>query len=172
MSFDSAELRLALEQHHADCMGWALACCGFDRSEASDVLQDTYLKVLERRAVYRSGYSFRAWLFGVVRRTADEHRRNIFRRLASRWLHQHDQLPANTPDPDALIDHRAVTERLRQALAALSPRQRQVLHLVFDGNLTVEEAAAIMAVSVGSARTHYARGKARLRDILQENQCQ
>ena len=54
-----ADLRAALERHHAESMGWAMACCGFDRSEASDVLQDTYLKVLDGRAVYRGESSFR-----------------------------------------------------------------------------------------------------------------
>ena len=48
-----ADLRSALERHHAESLGWAMACCGFDRSEAGDVLQDAYLKVLDGRAVYR-----------------------------------------------------------------------------------------------------------------------
>ena len=169
-ALDSADLRTALERHHADCVTWALVCCRFERAEASDVLQDAYLKVLDGRAVYRGGFPFRAWLFGVVRRTASEHRRRIYRRLISRCRAENNQLPADPPDPDALFDHRVAAERLRRALMVLPARQRQVLHLVFDENLTLEEAAAIMAVSIGSARTHYARGKARLRMLLQGEQ--
>ena len=56
--------------------------------------------------------------------------------------------------------------RIGEILARLSGRQQEVLHLVFYQQLTVEEAAGIMGVSVGSARTHYQRGKERLRAEL------
>jgi RNA polymerase sigma-70 factor (ECF subfamily) len=161
------DLRAALERHHADCLGWAMACCGFDRSEASDVLQDTYLKVLDGRAVFHGNSSFRTWLFGVVRRTAGEHRRNPLRRLTAAWRADRHDVASDAPDPGTDIDARAAADRLRQALRALPGRQRQVLHLVFHEDLTVEAAAGVMGVSVGSARTHYARGKARLRELLQ-----
>ena len=163
----AADLRAALERHHAESMGWALACCGFDRSEATDVLQDAYLKVLDGSAVFRGESTFRTWFFGVVRRTASEHRRNLFRRLSALWRVEHDDAVADATDPDAVIDGSALAGRLRAALKRLPARQRQVLHLVFHEDLTVEAAAGVMGVSVGSARTHYARGKARLRELLQ-----
>jgi RNA polymerase sigma-70 factor (ECF subfamily) len=162
----AADLRAALERHHAESMGWAMACCGFDRSEATDVLQDAYLKVLDGRAVFRGESAFRTWFFGVVRRTANEHRRNLFRRLSALWRVEHDNAVADS-DPGAAIDGRALADRLRVALKQLPARQRQVLHLVFDEDLTVEAAAGVMGISVGSARTHYARGKVRLRELLE-----
>jgi RNA polymerase sigma factor (sigma-70 family) len=164
-----ADLRAALERHHAESLGWAMACCGFDRSEASDVLQDTYLKVLDGRAVFRGESTFRTWLFGVVRRTASENRRNVFRRLASAWRADRHDVAAEPRDADALIDGAAMADRLRRAMRSLPARQRQVLHLVFHEDLTVDAAAGVMGVSVGSARTHYARGKTRLRQLLQDD---
>ena len=162
-----ADLRAALERHHADSLGWAMACCGFDRSEAGDVLQDAYLKVLDGRAVYRGESTFRTWLFGVIRRTAGEHRRNVVRRIARLWRVQREaDVTREAADPDVAIDGQALALRLRDALQQLPARQREVLHLVFHQGLAVEAAAGVMGVSVGSARTHYARGKARLRDLL------
>jgi RNA polymerase sigma factor (sigma-70 family) len=160
------DLRSALERHHAECVGWAMACCGFDRAEASDVLQDAYLKVLDGRAVFRGGATFRTWLFGVIRRTAAEHRRSVLRRLASFWRVDANVVESMEPDAGDSLDAATIADRLRRAMRVLPPRQREVLHLVFHDDLTVEAAAGVMGVSVGSARTHYARGKARLRDLL------
>ena len=67
---DGVELRSELERVHADCFGWAMACCRRDRNDAEEVLQAVYLKVLDGRARYDGRSSFRTWLFGVIRRTA------------------------------------------------------------------------------------------------------
>jgi RNA polymerase sigma-70 factor (ECF subfamily) len=45
-----------------------------------------------------------------------------------------------------------------------------VLHLVFYQELTIEEASRVMNISLGTARTHFDRGKRRLREILVEQE--
>jgi RNA polymerase sigma factor (sigma-70 family) len=55
---------------------------------------------------------------------------------------------------------------VRQALGRLAVRQREVLDLVFFHGLTIEEAAQVMGVALGTARVHYQRGKRRLLALL------
>lgn len=154
---DKPDLRCVLEQHHAASFGWALACCGRDREEAEDVLQASYLKILDGRARFDGRSGVKTWLFGVIRRTAaEERRRRLFR---WRILDSQAALVMVNDSGDDAIDH----DPLVGALALLTRRQREVLHLVFYQGLTIEDAAAVMRVSVGTARTHYERGKQRLR---------
>ena len=162
-----ARLEADVAALHPSSFGWALACCGGDREEAQDVLQIAYVKVLDGRARYEAGASFKTWLFAVIRRTAAERRRSRWLRAVSlgRWW---SRTPA--PGPPAGPDEAAETAeshaRLRALLAALPARQREMLHLVFYQDLTVEDAARVAGLSVGTARTHYHRGKARLRAMM------
>ena len=72
------------------------------------------------------------------------------------------------PDPATALARADETARLVRALGRLSARQRQVLHLVFYEDLTIAEAAVVAGVSLGTAHTHYERGKAALRKLLEE----
>ena len=163
---DDVELRLQLERVHADCFGWAMSCCGRDRDDAEEVLQTVYLSVLDGRARYDARSTFRTWLFGVIRRTAASERRKAWLRglLLAREAGRVE--PEALTAPDANAEDESRRDGLHRALTRLAARQREVLQLVFYHDMTVEEAAAVMRVSVGSARTHYARGKSNLAAIL------
>jgi RNA polymerase sigma-70 factor (ECF subfamily) len=169
------ELRAQLEALHTESFGWALACSDGDPGRAESVLQRSYLKVLEgadtpSSASFQGRSSFKTWFFGVVRHTAAEERR--------RWIWRKLRLvPAETaeesqrqPGADTTLFESELREQFRRMLGELPRRQREVLHLVFYQELTIEEAAAAMSVGVGSARTHYDRGKKKLREMLEKEQ--
>lgn len=165
---DSAALRRQLEACHEESFAWALNCCRRDRGDAEEVLQTAYLKVLDGRARFDGRSQFRTWLFAVIRRTAAEWRRTaVLRRLRLMPVGQAMPAVAAPPPPDHTLHDAERRAALEGALAALSERQRQVLLLVFYHGCTVDEAARVMGIGIGSARTHYARGKARLRALLE-----
>jgi RNA polymerase sigma-70 factor (ECF subfamily) len=163
----TVDWRIELERLHAMSFAWALYCCRRQREEAQDVLQEVYLRVLDGRARFAGDSTVKTWLFGVIRRTALEKGRRRWLRAAllERWLPSE---PGTDPRNDVgqSLDASHSGESLRRSLALLSRRQQEVLHLVFYQDLTIEEASAALGISLGTARTHFERGKARLRKIL------
>ena len=166
------ELEVHLEREHAGAFAWALRCCRGERDAAEDALHAAYVRILEGRAHFEERSRFRTWLFGVIRRTALEERRRSWLRLTrlERWFGR--GLGRQTGEGEAeggpmgAMMARETADRLRAALDRLSGRQRAMMHLVFYEELTVQEAADVLGVPVGTARTHYERGKARLRGLL------
>lgn len=160
----ATDLQRELELLHADSFGWALSCCRQRKDEAEEVLQTAYIKVLEGRAKFEGRSSFRTWFFGVIRHTASEqHRRQwLHDTLLTRWFAGQPLRSSGSAPP---LEMGADSSMLRRALDR-PERQQQVLHLVYYQDLTVEEAADVLGVSLGTARTHFDRGKRRLRQIL------
>jgi RNA polymerase sigma-70 factor (ECF subfamily) len=157
-----AELEREVEQLHAASYGWALACCWRNGDDAEEILQDVYVKILEGKARFDGRSSLKTWLFAVIRRTAAAHaRRRIVRQLLfAKWARQ--ELEPVVPNPHRSAETSQTSATLLDALKKLARRQREVLELVFYHDLTVEEAAMAMNVSIGAARVHYQRGKKQL----------
>jgi RNA polymerase sigma-70 factor (ECF subfamily) len=165
MDHDSIEAEL--QRLHPDSFGWALACCRRDRDQADEVLQRTYLKVLDGSARFDGRSSFRTWLFGVVRRTAAERRRRgAMRNRVMLTLFAYRDETDQPASPHVHLEQDDRSRRLVRAMGDLSPRQAEVLQLAFYHEMTIEQAARVMGLSVGSARTHYTRGKQNLARAL------
>lgn len=145
-----------LERLHPASFAWSLSCCRRDRDEAEDVLQDVYVKILEGKARFDGRSSLKTWLFAVIRRTAAARarRRIVHDLLLAKWVRADEAVAPTEYSQDAAI--------LLAALQRLARRQREVLELVFYHDMTIEQAALAMNVSIGSARVHYQRGKKQL----------
>jgi RNA polymerase sigma factor (sigma-70 family) len=157
------DLEASLAALHEAGFAWARSCCQADPDLAADVLQTTYLKVLAGDARFSGRSTFRTWLFGVIRLTAIE-----LQRRGSRELPFEEETDAESEAAGADVDliRAEEHEALREALTVLPDRQREVLHLVFQQEMSIAEASGVMGVSLGSARVHYERAKKRLRALL------
>jgi RNA polymerase sigma factor (sigma-70 family) len=151
-----------LEQLHDQCFSWALTCTRGHRSEAEDVLQMTYLAIMEGRARFDGESSLKTWMFAVIRNQARTRWRRVRHALQSLGRVASFAAVEQTLD-EPLADE---TDRVVAALHALPDRQREVLDLVFYRGLAIAEAAAVLGIGLGTARTHYERGKAALRRQL------
>jgi len=164
----ASELQAELEKNHTSCYGWALSCCGRDRVEAEEILQIVYLKILEGKAHFRGESSFKTWLFAVIRNTArSECRKSLVRRL--RFLSDSKRVSDQRSygeKPEIAIERSEAQSRFQRALQQLPARQRETLHLVYYEEMSLQEAARVMGISVGAVRSHYGRGKKRLRELL------
>lgn len=158
-----------LERLHEQCFSWALTCADGRRAEAEDILQMAYLAIVEGNARFGGRSSLRTWLFAVIRNTAGSRWRR-----ARRSLHAVARIALFAPsgEPHAEADSPAEygrsqhQARILSALRSLPKRQHQLLDLVFYRDLPIAEAAQVLGISIGTARVHYGRGKAALRERL------
>lgn len=133
--------------------------------EADDLLAEAWLQAFRARATFDPGRGTpRTWSFGVARHVLLAHLRT------RRDLVTGAALPERASDPWPEVDDRlaaaAVAPALRAGLAELPAAERELLLLVAWEGLSPTEAAIVVGVPAGTARTRLFRARTRLREHL------
>jgi len=152
---NKSTLEHLLKEHHKDAFLWAAQCCNYNREEGKDVLQITYLKILEGKATYGEQAAFKTWLFSVIRFTAIDYMK---KKISFEGLDHLQVMEEEHVEQDA-VNYKALLSRLPK-------RQQEVLLLAFYHNMTLAMIAELMELHIGTVRTHYERGKEALREII------
>jgi RNA polymerase sigma factor (sigma-70 family) len=131
--------------------------------DADDAAQDAMLAALVKLEQYDSRRPFGPWLLRIVANAATDRRR---RRTVRRAEPLDPGVAAGGPRPDITAERRALSERLRQALAEL-PERRRIAVVLFDvEGYSHAEIAAVLGIPEGTVRSEVFHGRRRLRGLL------
>jgi RNA polymerase sigma-70 factor (ECF subfamily) len=146
-----------------------------NQSDASDVVQEVFLKVFRGVASFREQSSLRTWIYRIAVNEAHNHRR---------WFARHCRHEVSMTDgqaergnsleytPDRGLspyeqtlesEHRTLIEH---ALTRISPTFQTAVVLRDIQNLSYEEIAEILQVSLGTVKSRILRGREALRREL------
>lgn len=129
-------------------------------AEAEDIAQDAVLRAWRKRSTLRDRASLKPWLAAIVRNEAyREYGRN--RPAPSDWIDAQEGA-----EDDRVV---ATAERadLRAALERLNERDRQLVRLRYDEDLTQEGIARRLGIPDGTVKVRLHRVRAKLRRELE-----
>ncbi len=135
-----------------------------DRTTSEDLVQEVFFRILKYRQSYKTGTSFRAWMYQIARNArADALSR---RRPETRWEPEMSPVFAQ-PDTAQQSQENAL---LYRALMRLADDKREVLVLSRFQDLKYEEIAQLMGCEIGAVKTRVHRALQDLRDIFHQLQ--
>ena len=138
-----------------------------DPDAAADAVQETFVRLWERRDRLDPERSIRAYLSRSLRNRLLNAARDTQTRRTLLDEHASPLTTTRAPHPDEAAQGAALADRLQLALAELPDRQRTAISLTrFDG-LSHTEAAEVMGCSARTVNNHIVRGLRTLRDRLQ-----
>jgi RNA polymerase sigma-70 factor, ECF subfamily len=150
----TADLAQLFDQYYASLVRMLYRRTG-DRDRAEDLAQETFA-----RAVAAPPNNPRPWLFAVaLNLVREDGRRAVTRGRRLELLRAETDQSAS--GPDAELERREETAKVRAALATLNERDREALLLKAEG-FDYEEIAATLGLAKGAIGTTLARARRRL----------
>lgn len=124
-----------------------------NRADADDIYQEVFLRYFQKRPAFQSEEHRKAWLLRVTINRAKSH-------LTSAWFRHTVPLEecATFSEPEERL--------LDEAMAALRPGDRQLLHLFYYEQLSVREIADLLNRKESTVRTQMTRARQRLGKLL------
>jgi len=134
-----------------------------NRADAEDVVQDTMMQALRSFHRFQPGTNCRAWLITILQRVVSNRRRAKGRSIL---VNDSDDRIAQTvpfvpPVPQTLTD-----ETVLASLQRLPTAFQEVIILCDIEDLSYKEAAAALAIPIGTVMSRLHRGRAQLRTEL------
>ena len=141
---DEAALDILLERHWSAIYHYAYRRTG-SADAATDVAQDVFCRLWERRASWSSDGSVRGLLFRLARNAAvSQHRSERGRARAAGVF---TQLHLSSATQPLAAERAEIRAALLRAVGELPPRRREVFQLRMMDNLSYEEIADAMGTS-------------------------
>jgi RNA polymerase sigma factor (sigma-70 family) len=137
--------------------------------EAEDLVQETYLKALNGFDSFTLGTDFRAWIFRILRNAFLNSRSGLRAKLTQALEPEDQEVVAIWETPESLALAAATRERLQAALEQLPVAYREVILLCDVEEMKYQEIADVLGVPIGTVMSRLARGRRRLRTILEED---
>lgn len=136
--------------------------------DAEDALSEIFCRAWSVRRKYSSKRALLPWLFGIARRVCWEiiHQRSRRGKIPPSRVHE---VPEAQSDPAFTSEKAEMTERLLNALASLPKFHRDIVILRYLECLGESEAAEILDLPLGTARSRLSRAIKALRDLLRPN---
>ncbi len=158
-----------LSKIHHESSQWAIFCANFDPDLAKDILQQSYLKIVEGKAVFKKESSLKTWMFSLIRLTSFESQRKSKSHIEES-LNSTDGLYEEGETEDSNLPYLYTVEQVSKALDKLGLLQREIIYLVFYCDYPLSEIAKILDVGIGTTKSEYHRAKVRLKLILSSTQ--
>lgn len=128
-----------------------------EKTMASDLLQETFIKVYLHINDYSKSYTFGQWVYAIARNTLVDHLR---RKSGDVLLDERFRAPlATSPSPEESVIINQTRAHFYNALEELSPEYRQVIEMRFVEEYSYEEIAEKLGRPLNTIKTQIRRAR-------------
>ena len=180
VQFQKGDIRafeLLLGRHKRGLFAFILRFCN-DRHTAEELLQDVFLRVVDKAQKFEQRSKFTTWLYTIARNLCIDHLRKMRHRKTTSLDQPFDggdeegmtlgqRISSDNPEPDEQAHLLRLQQHIRQAVRQLSPEQKEVFLLREEAGLPFDQIAQIVEAPVNTVKSRMRYALLNLRTNLQ-----
>lgn len=140
--------------------------------DAEDAAQDVFLKAFQALPKFQPDASLYTWLYRIATNTCIDYKRkpiweSLFGSSEEGEKLVHDQA-SDAPSPEKLYQSKQIDYALKESLARLSPKLRAIIILKEIEELSYEEIADYLDISMGTVKSRISRAREELQELMKK----
>lgn len=139
---------------YSEPLYWQIRRMVQSHDDANDLLQNTFMKAWQNLENFRGDAKLSTWLYKIAINESISHLERERKRSNLSLDDQESQL-IHLIEADENIDGDALTQKLRQAIAALPEKQRLVFNMRYYDEMKYEDMSEVLGTSVGALKASY-----------------
>jgi RNA polymerase sigma-70 factor (ECF subfamily) len=137
-----------------------------DAHTAEDIFQDVFIKVSQKLSTFEGNSSIKTWIIRITINTCKDYLKSAWnRRVVPMMEYQEDAIVSET-DYEA-VEKGDTTELIKQAVLSLPSKYKDIVLCVYFQEMTINEAAKILNIAEGTAKSRLSRARLKLKSMLE-----
>lgn len=163
---NQADMTELVNRYYDALLHYLYRMCGGRQALAEDMVQETFLRLMRKIALYDSQRPFKPWLYAIATNIA----RNYYQKADTRYTEnpiEATDFEDENPQPEYLLMQSEAAEHVANSLALLPDHQREVVVLFYYEEMSQKDIAAVLDIPVGTVKSRLSLGLKRLRATLE-----
>ena len=140
--------------------------------DAEDAAQDVFLKAYQALPKFQPEASLYTWLYRIATNTCIDYKKkpvseSLFGDSGEGERLVHDRA-SDAPSPEKLYESKQIDHALQEGLGKLSPKLRAIIILKEIEELSYEEIADTLEISMGTVKSRIARAREELQKLMKK----
>jgi RNA polymerase sigma-70 factor (ECF subfamily) len=137
-----------------------------DSHLAEDIFQDVFIKVNQKLSTFQGSSSIKTWIIRITINTSKDYLKSAWNQRVMPFTEFQENTMASDDDFTA-VEQQEENRVIREAVMKLPDKYKDVLLCIYYNDMTISEAAKLLRIAEGTAKSRLSRAKEKLKLCLE-----
>ncbi len=137
-----------------------------DSNTAEDIFQDVFIKVNQKLSTFEGNSSIKTWIIRIAINTSKDYIKSAWNKRVVPMMEYQEDMIISENDYDS-IEKKDTRELIRNTVLSLPAKYKDIVICVYFQEMTLAEAANVLNIAEGTAKSRLSRARQRLKSVLE-----